>query len=145
MEKLKRRTAIKSLGALSLGIAAPPLSKAELLVEPYETKQSNITTDILVVGGGTAGTIAAIQAGRAGARTVLIESGSQLGGTTTTGGVAFPGIFHAWGKQIIGGIGWELVMDCVQLNGDKLPNFSLLPDRHWKHQVTVNVLQKQGI
>lgn len=138
MEKLKRRTAIKSLGALSLGIAAPPLSKAELLVEPYETKQSNITTDILVVGGGTAGTIAAIQAGRAGARTVLIESGSQLGGTTTTGGVAFPGIFHAWGKQIIGGIGWELVMDCVQLNSDKLPNFSLLPDRHWKHQVTVN-------
>lgn len=138
MKKLKRRAAIKSFGALSLGIAAPSLSKAERLVEPYQTKQSNITTDILVVGGGTAGTIAAIQAGRAGARTVLIESGSQLGGTTTTGGVAFPGIFHAWGKQIIGGIGWELVMDCVQLNGDKLPNFSILPDSHWKHQVTVN-------
>jgi len=138
MEKLKRRTAIKSIGALSLGISAPSLSKAERLVEPYQTKKSNLTTDILVIGGGTAGTIAAIQAGRAGARTVLIESGSQLGGTTTTGGVAFPGIFHAWGKQIIGGIGWELVMDCVQLNGDKLPNFSILPDSHWKHQVTVN-------
>ena len=92
MEKLKRRTAIKSLGALSLGIASPSLSKAERLVEPYQTKQSTIATDILVVGGGTAGTIAAIQAGRAGARTVLIESGSQLGGTTTTGGVAFPGM-----------------------------------------------------
>ena len=138
MEKLKRRSALKSLGALSLGIAAPSLSKAERLVAPYETKSQRISTDILVVGGGTAGTIAAIQAGRAGASTLLIESGSQLGGTTTTGGVAFPGIFHAWGKQIIGGIGWELVMDCVQLNGDKLPNFSLLPDSHWKHQVTVN-------
>ncbi len=138
MDKLKRRSLIKSLGALSLGIAAPSLLKAERLVEPYETKQQSISTDILVVGGGTAGTIAAIQAGRAGARTVLIESGSQLGGTTTTGGVAFPGIFHAWGKQIIGGIGWELVMDCAQLNGDKLPNFSILPDSHWKHQVTVN-------
>ena len=138
MEKLKRRTAIKSLGALSLGIATPSLSKGDKFVKPYETQKKNLTTDILVVGGGTAGTIAAIQAGRTGARTILIESGSQLGGTTTTGGVAFPGIFHAWGKQIIGGIGWELVMDCVQLNGDKLPNFSILPDSHWKHQVTVN-------
>ncbi len=138
MKKIERRKAIKSLGALSLGMGATSLSKAERFVKPYETKEKSIVTDILVVGGGTAGTIAAIQAGRAGARTVLIESGSQLGGTTTTGGVAFPGIFHAWGKQIIGGIGWELVMDCVQLNGDQLPNFSILPDRHWKHQVTVN-------
>lgn len=138
MDKLERRSMLKSLGALSLGMAAPSLSKGEALVAPYSIKQQQLETDILVVGGGTAGTIAAIQAGRAGAQTILIESGSQLGGTTTTGGVAFPGIFHAWGKQIIGGIGWELVMDCVQLNGDKLPNFSLLPDRHWKHQVTVN-------
>lgn len=129
---------LKSLGAISLGMAAPALAKGEVLAAPYSITKQQLETDILVVGGGTAGTIAAIQAGRAGARTILIESGSQLGGTTTTGGVAFPGIFHAWGKQIIGGIGWELVMDCVQLNGDKLPNFSLLPDRHWKHQVTVN-------
>ena len=138
MKKLKRRSAIKSFGALSLGMATPSLSKGERLAEPYKIKSNSITTDVLVVGGGTAGTIAAIQAGRAGVQTVLVESGSQLGGTTTTGGVAFPGIFHAWGKQIIGGIGWELVIDCVQLNGEKLPNFSILPDSHWKHQVTVN-------
>lgn len=135
---MERRSMLKSLGAISLGMAAPTLAKGEVLAAPYSITKQELETDILVVGGGTAGTIAAIQAGRAGARTILIESGSQLGGTTTTGGVAFPGIFHAWGKQIIGGIGWELVMDCVQLNGDKLPNFSLLPDRHWKHQVTVN-------
>lgn len=129
---------LKSLGALSLGMATPALAKGEVLASPYTIDRQQLETDILIVGGGTAGVIAAIQAGRAGARTTLIESGSQLGGTTTTGGVAFPGIFHAWGKQIIGGIGWELVMDCVQLNGDLLPNFSILPDRHWKHQVTVN-------
>ncbi len=29
-------------------------------------------------------------------------------------------------------------MDCVKLNGDKLPNFSTVPDSHWKHQVSVN-------
>ncbi len=126
------------MGALSLGIVAPSIAKGEVLADPYETKKKSIETDILVVGGGTAGTIAAIQAGRAGAETVLIESGSQLGGTTTTGGVAFPGIFHAWGKQIIAGIGWELVEDCVRLNGDRLPDFSIIPDSHWKHQVAVN-------
>ena len=129
---------LKSMGVASLGMVTPSFAKGERLVEPYKVKEESITTDILVVGGGTAGTIAAIQAGRAGAETILIESGSQLGGTTTTGGVSFPGIFHAWGKQIIGGIGWELVMDCVELNGDKLPNFSKIPKSHWKHQVAVN-------
>jgi len=55
--------------------------------------------------GGTAGHVAAIQAGRAGAKTLIVERNSQLGGTTTTGGVAFPGLFDAWGKQVIAGIG----------------------------------------
>ena len=96
------------------------------------------TADVLVVGGGTAGTIAAIQAARAGARTVLIERGCQLGGTTTTGGVAFPGLFHAWGRQIIAGIGWELVQQAVELDRGALPDCSAVPERHWHHQVDVN-------
>ena len=45
--------------------------------------------DVLVIGGGTAGTIAAVQSARLGQQTALIESGSQLGGVTTTGGVSF--------------------------------------------------------
>ncbi len=94
--------------------------------------------DVLVVGGGTAGTIAAIQAARAGATTVLIERGSQLGGTTTTGGVAFPGLFDAWGKQIVAGIGWELVQRAVELDNGSLPDFSKIPERHWQNQVHVN-------
>lgn len=94
--------------------------------------------DILVIGGGTAGTIAAIQAGRTGLRTALIESGSQLGGVTTTGGVSFPGLFHAWGKQIIAGIGWELVTKAVALDSGKLPDFSVPPERHWMHQIRIN-------
>ena len=60
-------------------------------------KEEIITTEILIVGGGTSETIPAIQAGRAGAETILIESGNQMGGTTTIGGVTFTGIFHAWG------------------------------------------------
>ena len=42
--------------------------------------------DVLVVGGGSAGTIAAIQAGRTGAKTMVMERASYLGGMTTRGG-----------------------------------------------------------
>lgn len=41
--------------------------------------------EVLVVGGGTAGVAAAIAAARAGARTVVVEAGSCLGGTMTAG------------------------------------------------------------
>ena len=54
---------------------------------------------------------------------MLLERNSQLGGTTTTGGVCFPGLFHAWGKQVIGGIGWELVAKSVEVDGRKLQDF----------------------
>jgi hypothetical protein len=93
---------------------------------------------VLVVGGGTAGTIAAIQAARAGAKTFLVERGSQLGGTMTTGGVAFPGLFDAWGKQIIAGIGWELVKESLELDGGTFPDFSNIPKHHPEHQLKVN-------
>ena len=139
MEKIERRTMLKALGALSVGAATPAVSKAEVLVQAFETREKSIECDILVIGGGTAGTVAAIQAARAGSKTVLVEFGSQLGGTTTTGGVSFPGIFHAWGKQVIGGIGWELVRECVAMNDDQLPDFSIPHGRsHPKHQVWIN-------
>jgi len=98
----------------------------------------NNEVDVLVVGGGTAGHVAAIQAARAGAKTLIVERNSQLGGTTTTGGVAFPGLFDAWGKQIIAGIGWELVKESVELDGGKLPDFKKVPQRHWQNQVYTN-------
>lgn len=62
----------------------------------------------------------------------------MLGGNTTKGGVSFPGLFDAWGKQIIAGIGWELVRECVELDGGTLPDFSQVPPRHWMNQVRVN-------
>ena len=139
MEKMKRRAALASLGSLSLGVSTPILEKGEVLQAPYSVKKTSLKTDILVVGGGTAGVIAAIQAGRAGRKTILVENGSQLGGTTTTGGVAFPGIFFAWGKQVISGIGWELVQAAVAMNDDQLPNFSIPHGKnHPRHQVRLN-------
>ncbi|MCR4572575.1 MAG: FAD-dependent oxidoreductase [Lentisphaeria bacterium] len=46
------------------------------------------TVDVLVVGGGTAGAPAAIAAGRAGAKTMCIESLHDLGGIMTVGRIA---------------------------------------------------------
>lgn len=136
---MKRRSMIATMGAISLGMTAPALSKGEIPARPYKISKRSLKTDILVIGGGTAGVVAAIQAGRAGRKVILVEYGSQLGGVTTTGGVNFPGIFHAWGRQVIGGIGWELVQETVALNGDELPNFSIPHGKqHWKHQVRLS-------
>ncbi|MFN6513413.1 MAG: FAD-dependent oxidoreductase [Nostoc sp. CreGUA01] len=48
------------------------------------------TSDVLVVGGGTGGTAAAIQAARRGAKTILVSEFSWLGGMLTSAGVSAP-------------------------------------------------------
>ncbi len=80
--------------------------------------------DVIVIGGGTAGTIAAIQAGRAGATTLLVEKNGMLGGTMTLCGVNHPGHFFAWGNQVIGGIGWELFSRTYAEAGQPVPTVS---------------------
>jgi len=77
--------------------------------------------DVLVLGGGTAGMVAAIQAGRAGAKTLLVEKTGMLGGTMTNGGVNNPGLFFAGTRQVIAGIGWEVVTRCLAEAGEALP------------------------
>lgn len=124
-----------------LATGAAVASTSETIAASTATDQEpeiTDTVDVLVVGGGTAGTVAAIQAGRLGAKTLLIERGSQLGGTMTTGGVAFPGLFDAWGKPIIAGIGWELVKESVEMDEGTFPNFAKVPQRHWHNQVFTN-------
>jgi hypothetical protein len=78
--------------------------------------------DVTVVGGGTAGVIAAIQAGRAGARTLLVEKNGMLGGTVTVGGINAPAHFFAWGKPVIGGIAWELMCRTLEISGEPIPS-----------------------
>jgi len=77
--------------------------------------------EVTVVGGGCAGLVAAIQAARAGARTLLVEKSALLGGTMTSGGVNAPGLFAAPGRQVIAGIGWELVRAALREAGRPEP------------------------
>lgn len=64
---------------------------------------------MIVAGGGTAGVVAAVQSTRMGAGTLLIKKSGSLSGTITNSVIPSPGVFFAWGKQVIAGIGWELV------------------------------------
>ena len=128
-----------TLGIAGAGLAAASTSEVTAATAP-DAALPEITNevDVLVVGGGTAGHVAAIQAARAGAKTLIVERNSQLGGTTTTGGVAFPGLFDAWGKQVIAGIGWELVKESVELDGGTFPDFAKVPRAHHHNQVHTN-------
>ena len=50
-----------------------------------EKRQRKVQTDVLVVGGGTAGFVAAISAARNGARVIIVERRDHLGGTHSGG------------------------------------------------------------
>jgi hypothetical protein len=66
-------------------------------------------SDVLVVGGGPAGSAAAVAAARAGVRVALIERFAFLGGNLTVGMVAPMMGFHAGDLQIVRGIPEEIV------------------------------------
>ncbi len=98
--------------------------------------------DVVVCGGGTAGFCAAIAAARMGAKTVVIERFGALGGTMTVGGVSAPALFHAHGKQIIAGIGWELMERLAKKGYASLPPepFNL---RHPQMAVELNAFRAE--
>ena len=100
--------------------------------------KTDVTADVVVIGGGTAGVFAAISAARTGAKTILIEKNSVLGGTMTVASVNFPGLFFAWGKQIINGPCWESVERTINLGGAKMPEITYKPVRHWHEQILLN-------
>lgn len=141
--QIGRRNILK-YSAAGIAMAATAKAQAEEQVAAQGAngnryKKEMRKTEVLVVGGGTAGTIAAIQSARAGAKTTLVDNESMLGGTITVGGVAFPGLFHAWGHQVVAGIGWELVTETVKMNDGKLPDFSIPTGKaHPRHQVRIN-------
>lgn len=68
------------------------------------------TYDVILVGGGPSGSIAAIAAAREGAKTLLIEQHGFLGGSLTAMGVGPMMSFHnGAGKQVVVGQPQELI------------------------------------
>src|SRR5437870_527137 len=96
------------------------MARATLTV-PEERLPILEEADLVVVGGGSAGTAAAITAARAGLRTVLVDDSPFLGGMSTGGCVGtFCGFYHRdrGGElvRLVGGFAAE-VMDRLAARG----------------------------
>ena len=65
--------------------------------------------DVVVLGGGVSGCMAAFASAKMGAKTLLIEKYGFLGGSLTNAGVGPMMTFHAGGRQVVTGLPQEMV------------------------------------
>jgi hypothetical protein len=72
--------------------------------------------DVVVVGGGNAGAIAAIASARMGANTLLVEQYGSLGGALNLG-MSIKGTNDGEGGKVLGGIGEELLRQAREMSG----------------------------
>lgn len=84
--------------------------------------------DVIVAGGGPAGVAAAIAAARNGSNTLLIEREGYLGGMATVSGVPAFGPFSNGERDLIGGIGREL-LERLKARAFQSPFYDRKPDR----------------
>jgi ribulose 1,5-bisphosphate synthetase/thiazole synthase len=72
--------------------------------------------DVVVVGNGSAGCVAALAASRNGAKTLLVSQQGFLGGVSATG-LPWLGFFDMYGQRIVNGIGEEIVRRLQKIPG----------------------------
>lgn len=98
------------------------------IIEPERQTPVKYQADVTVVGGGTAGCIAAIAAARTGAGTVLVERYAALGGCPTTGRMVHLGnkLIDSQKRQVIGGIAEEVIRRTVENGGTGSATFEEL-------------------
>lgn len=141
-----RRRFIKTAAIASAAAAAKPITAAE--TNPIAKSARTIETEVLVCGGGCAGSAAALAAARAGAKVLLVEKAPFAGGIITSVGLPyFDGIAHiSTNRVVVRGIGLELLAKSgvcapdaknVAKHNPTIPNtfeFKLLLDRLFQEQ-----------
>ncbi|MFJ5962141.1 FAD-dependent oxidoreductase [Pseudarthrobacter oxydans] len=84
-------------------------------------KTKKFRVDVAVIGGGTAGTIAALSAARAGASVILIERQGFLGGTLTSSSLGslcgYYTVVEGRPEPVVGGLPMELVEGLRKMGG----------------------------
>jgi ribulose 1,5-bisphosphate synthetase/thiazole synthase len=77
--------------------------------------KSRFNTDVLIIGGGTSGTMAGIQAARMGVKTIIVEETPWLGGMMTSAGVSAIDGNH----QLLSGLWAEFRNELVKYYGSE--------------------------
>ncbi len=141
-----RRTFIQAATVASAAVVSGPLIAAESKSSGKTSR--TIETDVLVCGGGCAGSAAALAAARSGAKTLLVEKAPFAGGIITSVGLPyFDGIAHIDTKRVVvRGIALEMLsksgvcapdVQTVSKHNPTIPNtfeFKLLLDRLFQEQ-----------
>ncbi|MEQ1825554.1 MAG: FAD-dependent oxidoreductase [Pirellula sp.] len=141
-----RRTFIQTATAASAAVASTRVIATESKTASKISR--TIETDVLVCGGGCAGSAAALAAARSGAKTLLVEKAPFAGGIITSVGLPyFDGIAHITTKRIVvRGVALEMLSksgvcapdaQTVTKHNPTIPNtfeFKLLLDRLFQEQ-----------
>lgn len=110
------------------------------ITEPERQLPIFAEVDVVVAGGGSAGFGAAIGAARAGAKTLLIERNSFLGGMATAGLMAN---FHVIGPHLVGAV-HELIYRLADMDGAWLGRVVTYSPELMK-QVALEMLEEAGV
>jgi hypothetical protein len=144
-KSVSRRSFIQT-AAVAAAAASAPVAAAE--PKARSKPSQTIQTEVLVCGGGCAGSAAALAAARAGVRVLLVEKAPFAGGIITSVGLPyFDGIAHITTKRVVvRGIALELLSKSgvcppgtrtVAKHNPTIPNtfeFKLLLDRLFREQ-----------
>jgi FAD dependent oxidoreductase len=111
-----------------------------LVGEPERQLGVSHTPDVLVVGGGIAGIMAALAAGRSGARTLLVERFGSLGGTGTAAMMSLFYVPYAASRGLV-----RELFDRLIARGGAIPGEFVVYDAEMYKVTALEMLAEAGV